>query len=94
MVDDIPDVSDEKPVGSNASTSSGASSSRVLPSDVLMAWDGCGSWKLKTARLIPFYGIMSVEGVVAPDYEDQAIMILAARLSPAILQEGREFGVR
>ena len=33
----------------------------------------------------------SVEGVIAPDYEDQAIMILMARLSPAILQEGCDF---
>ena len=81
----IPDVSDEQPVGSNVSTSSGASSSRVLPrveaGDVLVSWDDFAGWKLRTQRLIRFYGIMSVDDVVAPDFEDQAIMILSARLS-------------
>ena len=80
----MPDVSEQEPVGSDATNASGASPSRVLPrveaGDVLMAWDGFGSRKLKTARLIRFYGAMSVEGVIAPDYEDQAIMILTARL--------------
>ena len=65
MVDVVPDVSDEKPVGSAASTLSDASSSRVLPrveaGDAHTAWDEFGSWKLQTARLIRFYGIMSVE---------------------------------
>ena len=90
----MPDGSEEKHVGSDATTASNASSSRVLPrveaGDVLLACDGFGNWKLKTGRLIRFYGAMSMEGVIAPDYEDQAI-ILTARLSPAILQEGRDF---
>ena len=95
----IPDVSEEQPVGSNGSggsSGSGASSSRVLPrveaGDVLASWDSFGSWKLRTSRLIRFYGAMTVEGVVAPEFKDQAIMILAARLSPDILLEGRDFG--
>ena len=35
---------------------------------------------------------MTVDGVVAPEFEDQAIMILTARLSADFLLEGREFG--
>ena len=78
----MPDGLEGKPVGSNAITASTVSSSRVLSrveaGDVLLAWDGFGSWKLKTAHLIRFYGAMSAEGVIAPDYEDQAIMVLSA----------------
>ena len=70
----IPDVSEEQPVGSNGSMHSGASSSRVLPrvaaGDVLVSWDTFGSLNLRTARLIRFYGDMTIDGAVAPEFED------------------------
>lgn len=42
-------------------------------------------------RLIRFYGRMSVEGVVSPEYEDQAVMIVSARSSRLMLKERRAF---
>ena len=67
-----------------------ACSSQVLPwvevGDVLTLWEEFADWKQHTTRLIQFYGGMSVEGVVSPEYEDQALMIASARLSRPVLK--------
>ena len=74
----------------SSSNMSVACSSQVLPwvevGDVLTLWEEFADWKQHTTRLIQFYGGMSVEGVVSPEYEDQALMIASARLSRPVLK--------
>ena len=88
----VPDVSGDL-VGS-ASNLSVASPSRILPrveaGEVLTSWELFGSWKTRTALMLRFYCAMAPEGVVSPEYEDQAMIILTARLSRSIQRECRE----
>ena len=90
-----------RPVGSDSvelynSNMPVASSSQVLPrveaGDVLTSWEQLCKWKQRTTRLIPFYGGMSVEGVISPDYEDQPLMMVSASMSRPVLKEVLAFG--
>ena len=80
---------DLNPVGSFSSASmisySGALP-RVEAGDVLSSWDNFGSWQRKNARTIRFFGAMSADGVVAPDFESHAHMILTARLASSMMR--------
>ena len=72
-----------------------ASLARVLPrveaGSVLTSWQEFGDWKQRTTLRIRFYGGMSVEGVISPDYEGCALITFSARLSRLMLNEGRAF---
>ena len=83
------------PVESCNSNMVDASSARVLPrveaGSVLTSWQEFDDWKQRTTLLLRFYGGMSVEGVMSPDYEGHALITFSARLSRLMLNEGRAF---
>ena len=84
MSDDLETPAGVSPAGSNLSNMCVASSSRILlcfkAGNVLTSCEEESNWKQRTPRLIRFCGVMTVEGIIAPEYKVQALMIVCACL--------------
>ena len=64
---------------------------RWATSSTLNSWDMFGSWQEQTACTIRFFGAMTTKGGVPLDFQDHALMMFSAQLSPPILQECSEY---
>ena len=83
------------PAGSYVCNMSVASSSRVLPrveaGDILISKEELGKWKQRTSLAHPILWWHVSEGVVSPEYKEQALMIVNVRLTRLMLKEGRAY---